>query len=173
MDEEIYEIKTKIIQDMFDDQRAIKCCISEDALDVGEDDYPGGDVFKTEDGGFIDLELQLTDFDENELVKYIRFAEALYEKHQKPVAIYIICPTGVDVCVKECTIHSKADFVIKLARVDMDPCKIALEAIKNKIRNSRMLDGDDVFALSMLAMVCRPEERDHYLKEYFRIMNRL
>lgn len=173
MDKENYEMKTKIIQEVFDDSREIKCYTPEDIRNVGKDIYPGGDVFTTEDGEFIDLELQLTNFDEDELIKYIGFAEALYKKHQKAVSVYIICPKGIEVCVKECTIHSQADFVIKLSRVDMDPCKIALQAIKNKIESSSTINGDDVFALSMLAMLCRPEERDYYLKEYLMAMNRL
>lgn len=173
MDKENYELKTKIIQEIFDDSRTIKCPTPENIRAVGEDIYQGGDVFTTEDGEFIDLELQLTNFDEDELIKYIGFAEALYEKHQKPISIYIICPKSIDVCVKECVIRSHADFIIRLSRVDMDPCKIALEAIKNKIKNSRMIDGEDVFALSMLSMLCRPEERDFYLKEYLKAMNEI
>ena len=173
MDEENYEIKTKIIEELFDDHRAIKCYTPKDVRDVGDGIYQGGDVFTTEEEEFIDLELQFINFDEDELIKYIEFAEALYEKHKKFVSVYILCPKGVDVCVKECVIHSRADFVIKLLRVDMDPCKIALKAIKNKIKNSRRIDGDDVFALSMLAMLCQPEERNYYLKEYLIAQNML
>ena len=57
----------------------------------------------------IDLEFQMTDFDENELVKYVEFAEALYEKHRKHIHIYIICPNNIYVCVKECKIVSEAE----------------------------------------------------------------
>lgn len=173
MDKETYEIKTKIIEELFDDKRAIKYCTPEDVRDVGEGIYEGGDVFTTEEEEFIDLELQLTDFDEDELIKYIEFAEALYEKHKKLVSIYIICPKSVEVHVNECTIPSDADFVIKLLRIDMDPCKIALQAIKNKIETSKAIDDEDVFAMSMLAMFCRPEERNYYLKEYLMTMNML
>lgn len=173
MNNENFKIRTEIIKEVFDDSRAIKCVTSEDDRDVGDDIYPGGDIFTTEDGDFIDLEVQMVDFDEDELVKYIELAEALYEKHQKAVSIYILCPKNIDICVKECVIRSKADFVIKVARSNFDPCQIALQAIKDKIRHSGRIDGDDIFALSMLPSLCKPEERNHYLREYFRIMNRI
>lgn len=173
MNKKDFKIRAKIIRETFDDKRAVKCPTPEKIRQLDEDIYQGGDVFTTEDGDFIDLEFQIDDFDENELVKYIEFAEALYEKHKKHVSVYIICSKNIDVTVKECEIKSKADFVIKLACIEEDPCKIVLKAIKDKIRNGEMLNGDDLHALAMLHVMCNPKDRNYYLKEYLRIVSRI
>ena len=135
--------------------------------------YPGGDIFTTEDGELIDLEFQMTDFDEDELVKYVELAEALYEKNRCPISIYIICPDDVNICMKECEIMSKADFTIKLACINEDPCQIILKAIKHKIKNNEILNGDDIHALSLLQVKCRKEDRNYYRREYFKIINKI
>ena len=78
----------------------------------------------------------MKDFDENELVKYVEFAENLFEKHHKSVSIYIICPDDINVCVRECEIKSEAFFTIKLAKVNENPARIILSMIKQKIENA-------------------------------------
>lgn len=173
MNKKDFKIRAKVIRETFDDTRAIKCPTPEKIRQLDEDIYQGGDIFTTEDGDFIDLEFQMEDFDENELVKYVEFAEALYEKHKKHVSIYIICPKDINVSVKECEIKSKADFIIRLACIEEDPCKIVLKVIKNKIKNGETLNGDDLHALSMLHVMCNPKDRNYYLKEYFRILNEI
>ena len=173
MNEKDFNVRTKVIRETFNDMRTIKCATPENIRKVNEDIYQGGDIFTTEDGDFIDLEFQLDDFDEDELVKYVELAESLYEKHQKHISIYIICPKGINICVKECEIKSEADFTIKLACIQEDPCKIVLDAIKNKVKNGDLLNGDDLFALSILPVMCSQEDRNYYRKEYFRIMNKI
>ena len=173
MNEKDFNIRTKVIRETFNDTRAIKCATPENIRKVDEDIYPGGDIFTTEDGDFIDLEFQTDDFNEDELVKYVELAEALYKKNQRHVSIYIICTNDVNVSVKECEIKSEADFTIKLACIQEDPCKLVLNVIKDKLKNGDLLNGDDIFALSLLPMMCNPKERNYYRKEYFRIMNRI
>lgn len=77
---EDYNIRTKVIEKTFNDNRKIKYPTPEHLRAVDDGIYPGGDIFTTEDGELIDLEFQMTDFDEDELVKYVELAEALYEK---------------------------------------------------------------------------------------------
>lgn len=173
MNKEDFKIRAKVIRETFDDTREIKCPTPEKIRQLDEDIYPGGDLFTTEDGDFIDLEFQMEDFDENELVKYVEFAEALYEKHGKHVSIYIICPKDIHISVKECEIKSRADFIIRLACIEEDPCKIVLKVIKNKIKNGETLNGDDLHALSMLHVMCNPKDRKYYLKEYFKIVSEI
>ena len=173
MNKEDFKIRAKVIREAFDDTRAIKCPTPETVSQLDEDIHQGGDLFTTEDGEFIDLEFQMNDFDERELAKYVEFAEALYEKHERRVSIYIICPKDVNVSVRECEIKSRADFIIRLACIGEDPCKIVLNAIKNKLRDGEMLDGDDLYALSMLHVMCNPKDRKYYLIEYFKIINEL
>lgn len=173
MNKKDFKIRAKVIRETFDDTREIKCPTPEKIRQLDDHIYPGGDIFTTEDGDFIDLEFQMDDFDENELVKYVEFAEALYEKHKKHVSIYIICPKDINVSVKECEIKSRADFIIRLACIEEDPCKIVLKVIKNKIKNGEVLNGDDLHALSMLHLMCKPKDRKYYLKEYFRIIKEI
>lgn len=68
---------------------------------------------------------------------------------------------------------SHAEFTIKLACVEEDPCKIILNAIKAKVKNHELLDGDDLHALSMLQVMCRKEDRNYYRREYFKIINKI
>lgn len=173
MNKKDFEIRTKIIRETFNDERPVKCVASEFERRVPENVHPGGDIFTTENGEYIDLEFQLTDFTEAELAKYVEFAESLYEKHQKRVSIYLICPNDVKVCVKECEIKSEADFNIKLACIEDSPCQIILDGIKDKLRQGQTLDGDDLHALSMLPVMCKKEERNYYRREYFKIINKI
>lgn len=173
MNKKDFDIRTKVIRETFNDSRKIKCHIPKEEIKLDDDTYTGGDLFKTEDGDFIDLEFQMRDFDVDELDRYVEFAESLYEKHQRLVSIYIICPNDINVCVKECEIKSKADFVIKIACINEDPCEIILNGIKAKLENEKRLDSDDIHALSILCEMCRPEDKSYYRKEYFKIMNKI
>ncbi len=163
---------TKIIRETFNDERPIKCRTPEDVRKLDEGIHPGGDIFTTEEGEFIDFELQLNDFDEEELTKYIEFAESLYEKHQKHVSVYLLCPKNVDVRVRECTIKSESDFTIKLACSQEDPCHIILNGIKNKLNNKEILDADDLHALAVLPIWCDKKDRNYFRLEYLKIINR-
>ena len=109
MDKKDFDTITKIIKETFKDERSIKCQTPDEVRKLDEGIHPGGDIFTTEDGEFIDFEIQLKDFDEAELVKYIEFAENLYEKHRKRVSVYLLCPKNVDVKVRECPIKSESD----------------------------------------------------------------
>ncbi len=173
MKEQDFKIRTKIIKETFNDSRRIKCITPEKDRKLDDNIYPGGDLFTTEDGEFIDLEFQMKDFNESELVKYVEFAEALYKKHQKQVSIYLLCPDTVNVLVRECEIKSEAEFTIKLACIQENPAHIILDIIKNKINSGELLDGDDLHALSMLPIMCKEEDRNYFRKEYFKIINKL
>jgi hypothetical protein len=173
MKEQDFKIRTKIIKETFNDSRRIKCITPEKDRKLDDNIYPGGDLFTTEDGEFIDLEFQMEDFNESELVKYVEFAEALYKKHQKQVSIYLLCPDTVNVLVRECEIKSEAEFTIKLACIQENPAHIILDIIKNKINSGELLDGDDLHALSMLPIMCKEEDRNYFRKEYFKIINKL
>lgn len=173
MNKKDFKIRAKVIREAFDDTREIKCPTPKKIRQVDEHIYQGGDLFTTEDGDFIDLEFQMDDFDENELAKYVEFAEALYEKHEKHVSIYIICPKDINVCVKECEIKSRADFIIRLACIGEDPFKIVLKVIKDKLKNGEVLNEEDIHALSMLHVMCNPEDRKYYLIEYLKILNKI
>lgn len=155
MNKEEFEIKVKMIKEHFNDERSIKCVTPQGLFDLGEDIHQGGEIFTTEDGDLIDLEYQLRDFDEAELVKYVEFAEELYEITHKRISIYLMCPKNVNVCVREFEIKSEADFTIRLACIGYDPCHMALDYIKQKIRNGKILDREDINVLEKLPLMCK------------------
>lgn len=173
MDKKDYEVRTKVIREAFNDARAIKCVVDNSDLQLDKHIHQGGDIFETETGELIDLEFQMKNFDEDELVKYVEFAEEIYEKHGKTLSIYLICPKDINVCVRECEIKSHAEFTIKLACIQEDPCKIVLDNIKEKLKRNETLNGDDLHALSMLQVMCKKEQRNYYRQQYLKIINRL
>lgn len=172
MDKKDFDIRTKFIREIFKDPRPIKCQTPEEVRKLDENIHPGGDIFTTEDGEFIDFEFQINDFDEEELIKYVEFAENLYEKHEKHVSVYLLCPKNVDVSVKECTIKSESDFTIKLACSQEDLCHILLNGIKTKLKNDEILNGDDLYLLSVLPVWCERKDRNYFRLEYLKIINR-
>lgn len=172
MDKKDFDIRTRIIRETFKDNRPIKCETPEEVRKLDDDVHPGGDIFTTEDGEFIDFEIQLKDFDEAELVKYIEFAENLYEKHHKKVSVYLLCPKDVNVTVRECAIKSESDFTIKLACSQEISCHILLDIIKSKINNHEILDADDLHVLEHLPVWCNKKERNYFRLEYLKLLNR-
>ena len=173
MKEKDFNIRTKVIHETFDDNRKIVSSVKAEELKINRDIHQGGDIFITSQGEFIDLEFQMVDFTADELVKYVEFAEELYEQYEKEVSIYILCPNDINVCVRECEIKSDASFKIKLACIQEDPCEIILKGIKAKLKADNMLDEDDLDALAMLRVMCKKEDRNYYMREYLKIINRI
>lgn len=173
MNKEDFERKKELIRESFNDNRKIKCPTPDHIRKLDENVHQGGDVFTTEEGEFIDLEFQLEDFDEVELAKYIEFAENLYEKHQKMVSVYILCPRNINVKVRECPIPSEAEFTIKLACSREDPCQIFLDGIKNKMKNNAILTGTEIHNVEMLPVRCNRKDRNYFRVESLKILNKL
>ena len=157
MNRQDFDIKTKIIRETFNDERKIKY----PALENDESDFGDENIFTTESGELIDLELFIGEFREKELIKYVKLAESLYEKARKHVSIYIICPDASHIYVKECEIESKAEFTIKLACFNGNPAQLILDVIQNKIRNGEVLDDDDLFAILMIPLIYRTEDENN------------
>lgn len=173
MKEQDFKIRTEIIRETFNDTRKIKCITPEKDRKLDDHVHPGGDIFTTEDGEFIDLEFQLVDFTIDELVKYIEFAEELYEKHHKHVSVYLLCPDIVDVLVREGEIKSEADFTIKLACVEQNLAQITLDIIKNKLKRDGFLDSEDLEILEILPIACKRKDRNYFRKECLKIRNKI
>lgn len=173
MDKKDFKTRTNIIKETFMDDKNIKCHIPTEELELDENIHQEGDFFMTEDGEFVDLEFQFTDFTEDELVKFIELAENLHEKYERKITIYILCPKYINVYVKEIEIMSDADFTIKLCCTNMDPCKVILDGIKNKIKNNEFLDEDDFHALAMLPVMCDKDDKHYYRSESIKIRNRV
>ena len=66
--------QTKIIQETFNDKRKIRCKLPIDKLQLEDNIHQEGNLFISENNEIIYLELQLTDFTEDELVKYVELA---------------------------------------------------------------------------------------------------
>ena len=168
-----FNLSLEVIRETFDDNRKIVSSVKVGDLKINGDIPQEGDIFITSDGDFIYLGFQQENFTEEELAKYIEFAEETYEKYGQNISIYVICPQHINVCVREFEIFSEASFTIKLACVDEDPCKIILNGIKEKIRADGMPDEEDLKALAKLHKWCRKEDKHYYLMEYIKIVNRL
>ena len=89
MNKKDFETRTNIIKETFMDDKNIKCHIPTEELELDENIHQEGDFFMTEDGEFVDLEFQFTDFTEDELVKFIELAENLHEKYGKTINVSI------------------------------------------------------------------------------------
>lgn len=163
--------KTRMIRETFNDARIIKCQKSASELHLGDDITLEGDIFKTEDGELIYFEVEINDFDEEELTKYIELAECLYEKHQRKISIYLLCPKDIEVLVRECPIKSEADFTIKLACSQDDIYHMILKNIKNKIKNGIHLTCDDRDILEELPVRCNKKDRHYFRVETLKIIN--
>lgn len=170
MDE--FKFKTRIIRENFKDARTIKCPAPEELTELDDSVHPGGDIFMTEDGEFVDFEIQLKDFDEEELTKYVEFAENLYEKHEKRVSVYILCDKHINITVKECPLKSEADFTIKLA-CSQDACHVVLFYIKNKLKREIALDCQEISLVENLPVMCKKEDRRYFRLESIKILNSL
>lgn len=172
MEENDFNIRTKVIKETFDDNSHIVSSVNAEELGIDGNIHQGGDIFITSTGEFIDLEFQNVDFTAEELAKYMEFAEELYEKYGKRISIYILCPKNINVNVREFDIYSNAPFTIKLACINQDPCEIILDHIKEKMKNET-IDVNDIMMLARLPEMCRKEDRKYYLTEYIRIVNGL
>nr|WP_294998247.1 hypothetical protein [uncultured Methanobrevibacter sp.] len=171
MNKNEFESTKKIIRETFHDTRCIKGPAPEHMTMLDENVHQGGFILITEDGEFIDFEIQLKDFDEVELAKFIEFAENLYEKHEKKVSIYLLCPKDINVSVRECPIKSPADFRIRLACTQENPCYMILDSIKHKILNKKILTSDDISMLENLPNMCNKKDRTYFRVETLRILN--
>lgn len=168
-----FDLSVNAIKETFDDERKIVSSVKVGDLKIDCDIADESDIFITSDGDFIYLEFQQENFTERELAKFIGFAEEIYKKYGQDVSIYILCPKNIEVCVREFEIFSDASFTIKLACIDEDPCEIILNEIKEKIRAHQMPDEEDIRKLAKLRKWCRKEDRQYYLMEYVKIVNRL
>ena len=154
MEEQNFKIKAKIIRETFKDTRKIKCITPEKDRKLDDHVHPGGDIFTID-----------------ELVKYIEFAEELYEKHHKHVSVYLLCPEIVNICVKEDTIKSEADFTIRLACFEQNFAQITLDMLKDKLEREGFLDSEEIELLKSLPTVCKKKEKNYFRSETLKITN--
>lgn len=173
MNDEDLILRCNVIKKVFNDNRKIIREISENERKLPSNVYQGGDLFETEDGEIISFELQIVDFNVDELVKYVELAEELYEEYETPISIYILCSKNVKIQVKECEIISEANFTIRLATSEEDIAKIILEIIKNKMNNGKKITQEDIDILKMLPMICDVKNRNYFRKEHFKIINQI
>lgn len=168
-----FNLSANVVKETFDDHRKIVSSVKIGDLNLECGLPEDCDIFITSEGDFIYLEFQQENFTETELAKFIGFAEEIYEKYGQDISIYILCPKNIDICVREFEIFSDASFTIKLACIDEDPCQIFLNEIKEKIRAHQRPDKEDLEKLARLRKWCRKEDRQYYLMEYVKIVNRL
>lgn len=167
------QIKKDIISKTFEDSRKIKHLNTDELNKVKKLGIDRTELVKTDDNEYIYIQIQISDFGIDELSKYCKLAEDIYREFKRKVSIYILCSKNINITVKEFDIKSEAEFTIKLARIDENPSEIILRVIKEKIRNNEQLNKEDLHAISMIPLICDIKDREHYRKEYFKIMNEI
>ena len=125
------EEEIKLIRKAFKDDRRIIERTPDEIRSVDKKFYQGGSVYTTEDGELIDLEIQERDYDIEDHVNYIEFAEALYEKTKKRVNVYVYCAPSVKINIQLYEIPSDADFKIRLAQIKRGS---KIERLKSKLK---------------------------------------
>ena len=125
------EEEIKLIRKAFRDERKIIERTPDEIRSVDKKFYQGGSVYTTEDGELIDLEIQDRDYDIEDHVNYIEFAEALYEKTKKRVNVYVYCAPSIKINIQLYKIPSDADFKIRLAQIKNGS---KIERLKSKLK---------------------------------------
>lgn len=125
------EEEIKLIRKAFREDRKIIERVPDEMRKVDKKFYQGGSVYMTEDGELIDLEIQERDYDIEDHVNYIEFAEALYEKTQKRINVYVYCIPSVEIKIQLYEIPSDADFKIRLAQIQNGS---KIERLKSKLK---------------------------------------
>ena len=125
------EEEIKLIRKAFREDRKIIERVPDEMIKVDKKFYQGGSVYMTEDGELIDLEIQERDYDIEDHVNYIEFAEALYEKTQKRINVYVYCIPSVEIKIQLYEIPSDADFKIRLAQIQNGS---KIERLKSKLK---------------------------------------
>lgn len=125
------EEEIKLIRKAFKDDRKIVERTPDEVRRVDKKFYQGGSVYTTEDGELIDLEIQDRDYDIEDHVNYIEFAEALYEKTKKRVNVYVYCAPSIKINIQLYKIPSDADFKIRLAQIKNGS---KIERLKSKFK---------------------------------------
>ena len=160
--------KIEIIKEAFEEKREIIGFAPQEMTCIDNQD-PIEDVFITRSGELIDLELQMVDFDEVELAKYVELAEKLYEKNNVCISIYVLCPKTINVTAPECIIKSDAEFTIKLACYQGNPVYDIFYKIKEKVDKNMELNENDLDVLETIPMMGPKEERTKLRIECFRL----
>lgn len=162
----------KIINEVFEEEREIMGFAPDEMTDIEDEDFQNPLIFITSEGELIILEVQITNFNEEELARHIELAEKLYYKNKVHISLYILCPKHIEVSAPICRIKSDADFTIKLACIEQNPTYEILSYLKKKVDMNMKLDDDDLKALSMIPMAGPREDRTYLRIECFKILNR-
>lgn len=173
MYEQESKIKKELIRHVFNDPRHLEDVPLKNCLDVNNETLKKGDLLKTDDGEFVFLDVLFKDFTIDSLVDYIEMAEEIFYASKKRISIYLVCPDGVDVRVKEREIKSDAEFTIKLAKTTFDFADETLKFIKQKIENRESIDREDIEMLKLLPMKCRKEMRNYYRRESLKLLEKM
>ncbi len=127
----IEENEILLIRKAFNDDRKIIEKTPDEERRIDLKYYQGGSVYLTEDNEYIDLEIQNRDYDIEDHLNYIEFAEQLYEKQKKKVNVYIYCNPKIKIKIEMYNIKSHADFKIKISQMQN---KSKLNKIRQKLR---------------------------------------
>lgn len=147
----------KLIKDMFRDDRK---------MNKIKNLY---NTYETNDNEIVAIRLHIGDFTAESLAEYTEEAENLYFKFNKTVNLYIAMDKTGEVKVTEHSIKSEADFTIKLGQINVDPCKVLLDKIKQKIENNTY-EQQDIEMLQLTPLFAKEENRTEIRTEVFKLL---
>ena len=158
-DKETYDI----IENVFGDFREIAGKASDEIQSISQKHGIDAKIYRTKNNELISYGITNKDFGNEELEKYKKYGEDLYEKSRKEVCIYILGSPHIKVNVTE-EFESEAEIKINVSLMDYNSTYMTLRHLKNLVKNREKLDKDDLFALKMIPAMGPPED-----KRYLRI----
>lgn len=156
--EEYLENQKNIIKIQYNDNRKIIGKAKDEIQEISKKHAINADIFETEKNELISHSFQDKDFDKDELEKYKKYGEELYEKSSQLVSIYITCSPHVKIMTKRDEIQFKRIIFIKITKIKYsdtyDIFRYLTELVKNRVK----FDKEDLFALSMIPKMGPPED---------------
>lgn len=148
--DELLENMKKIIKIQYKDNRKIIGYATGKIQEIAEKHEIYADVFETEENELISLYIIDEDFDNNQLEKYKKYGEELYEKSQKLVSIYILCVKQATNKLNNDKIEFNEKLLFKIEKMEYSYnykiFGIMTEFVKNKVKFGK----DDLIVLSMI-----------------------
>ncbi len=172
MNEELKAKEIRVIKEVFDDEREVIGYAPEDMITINGHRYEKGDIFLTDTGELIDLEIQIEDFDKEELCNYVKLAEELYKINKVEISIYILCSKEIKITSPEGLINSKANFCIRIICLNENPIYELLSGIKEKIDKKDSLNDEDLTTLMMIPDMVPKRDKERVSVECFELLKK-
>lgn len=152
------KISHTLIENIFGDYRKIVGTASDEVQDIARSHDIDADIYRTEDDELISFILTKGDIGNNEMEKYKKYGEELYELNGKLICIYVLGSTHSKFKVTK-DIESEAPIMITISIMEYSSAYDTLRHIRGLVESRQKLDGDDLHALKMIPSMGPPEDK--------------